>query len=89
MWNRTAAPSAGPLAVCRSRSGTLRFPALTAGAVLVQGWPREAYLSELEYHIASLRKECSNVYIDYEVLNTTVPLDQALFQYLALRSRRI
>jgi uncharacterized protein (DUF58 family) len=50
---------------------------------------RDAYLSELKSHISSLRKECSNVHIDYEVLNTAQPLDQALFRYLSIRSRRV
>lgn len=50
---------------------------------------REAYLKQVRGHIATLRKECRNVQIDYELMNTSEPLDQALYRYLSTRSRRI
>lgn len=50
---------------------------------------RQAYLRELQGHIAELRRECHNVRIDYELMNTSEPLDRALYRYLSLRSRRI
>ncbi len=50
---------------------------------------REAYLEEVRRHIYTLRRECRNVKIDYELLRTNQPLDQALFRYLSNRTRRI
>jgi uncharacterized protein (DUF58 family) len=50
---------------------------------------RQAYLDELQKHIRALRRECRNVRIDYEVLDTSEPLDQALYRFLSTRSRRI
>jgi uncharacterized protein (DUF58 family) len=46
------------------------------------------YLSRVEEHISRLRKESGDVSIDYEVLNTSEPLDRALHRYLNTRSRR-
>lgn len=50
---------------------------------------REAYLAEVRNHIRTLRKECSSTQIDYELMSTGMPLDQALYRYLSARSRRI
>ncbi|UCF35325.1 MAG: DUF58 domain-containing protein [Acidobacteriota bacterium] len=50
---------------------------------------RRAYLDELKEHIRMLKKECSSVRIDYELLRTDRPLDEALLSYLSTRSRRI
>jgi len=50
---------------------------------------RQAYLRQLEEHLVSLKREAHTVRIDYELLRTDVPLDQALFKYLAVRSRRM
>jgi uncharacterized protein (DUF58 family) len=50
---------------------------------------RKAYLKQLEEHLSQLKKEARNVHIDYELLRTDLPLDEALFRYLSVRSRRI
>jgi hypothetical protein len=49
---------------------------------------RAAYLGFLKAHIEDLRRECHNVRIDYQLMNTSEPLDRALYRYLSLRSRR-
>lgn len=50
---------------------------------------RAQYLNVVGNHIATLRKELSAVQIDYTLMNTSKPLDSALFSYLAARSRTI
>lgn len=50
---------------------------------------RHVYLQELEDHMRTLKKECQNVRIDYELLSTEKPLDLALNRYLATRGRRM
>ncbi|HEX9652095.1 MAG TPA: DUF58 domain-containing protein [bacterium] len=47
---------------------------------------RETYLKNLNLHLEFLKKECSLLKIDYQVLNTSKPLDFALFTYLSNRS---
>ena len=49
---------------------------------------REVYLKLLQDHIKKLKRECRNIYIDYELLSTKRPLDEALYRYLVLRERR-
>ena len=49
---------------------------------------REAYLDLLKNHIETLKKECRGVHIDYELVRTVEPLDQALYRYLSLRERK-
>jgi len=49
---------------------------------------RETYLKNLNHHIQRLKKECGLLKIDYQLLNTSKPLDFALFSYLAYRSRK-
>lgn len=49
---------------------------------------RTEYLKLLEEHIVALRKECHRIHIDYEILNTEKPLDQALHKYLWAREKR-
>jgi uncharacterized protein (DUF58 family) len=49
---------------------------------------RETYLKNLTNHIQQLKKECGLLKIDYQVLNTSQPIDFALFSYLAYRSRK-
>ena len=46
-----------------------------------------AYRQALEAHIESLRKQCNDVNIDYELVNTEEPLDQVLYRYLTARAR--
>jgi hypothetical protein len=50
---------------------------------------RVGYLKELERHISRLQKECRNAQIDHVLMNSSVPLDKALLQYLSVRKRRI
>jgi hypothetical protein len=47
---------------------------------------RETYLKNLQRHVEFLKKECSLLKIDYQILNTSQPLDFALFTYLSNRS---
>jgi hypothetical protein len=49
---------------------------------------RSTYFSLLKGHIEGLRRECRNISIDYELLNTEKPLDQALHRYLSVREKR-
>ncbi len=49
---------------------------------------REAYLSAVETFTLDLKKRCGRMGIDYELMSTDRPLDFALFEYLAARSRR-
>ena len=49
---------------------------------------RSDYLQLLERHIEALRKECRSIHIDYEMLSTEKPLDQALHRYLSVREKR-
>ena len=51
-------------------------------------YSRKAYVDLLRNHIRGLRRECSRISIDYELLSTAQPLDQALYRYLAVRRRK-
>lgn len=55
----------------------------------ISQYSRQAYLELLKRHIADLRRECFNVKIDYQVLNTEKPLDQAMHTYLSVRAKRV
>jgi uncharacterized protein (DUF58 family) len=48
---------------------------------------REAYLGLVQDHVATLTRGFSDNRIDYVQLDTSKPLDQALFQYLLARER--
>ena len=50
---------------------------------------RTGYLKELQMHISGLQKECRNAQIDHVLMNSSLPLDKALLQYLSVRTRRI
>jgi uncharacterized protein (DUF58 family) len=50
---------------------------------------RSDYLKEIRGHIRDLQKECRNVQMDHVFLNSRLPLDRALLQYLSHRTRRI
>jgi uncharacterized protein (DUF58 family) len=50
---------------------------------------RTQYLNVVGNHIATLRKEMTAAQIDYTLMNTSKPLDSALFSYLAARARTI
>ena len=48
---------------------------------------KDTYLKNLRNHIDQFKKECGRLKIDYHILDTSKPLDFALFSYLAFRSR--
>jgi hypothetical protein len=45
------------------------------------------YRKMIQDHIETLRTKCSESRIDYVLLNTSKPLDEALFTYLGNRER--
>jgi uncharacterized protein (DUF58 family) len=47
----------------------------------------EQYRTMIRDHIEALRSKCSDSRIDYVLLNTSKPLDEALFSYLGNRER--
>jgi uncharacterized protein (DUF58 family) len=47
----------------------------------------EQYRKMIREHIEALRSKCSDSRIDYVLLNTSKPLDEALFSYLGNRER--
>jgi uncharacterized protein (DUF58 family) len=47
---------------------------------------RDTYLKNLNAHIEQFKKECGRLRIDYHIVDTSKPLDFALFSYLAFRS---
>ncbi|RMF67008.1 MAG: DUF58 domain-containing protein [Calditrichaeota bacterium] len=47
---------------------------------------RESYMKRLQAHLDAFKKGCGRLQVDYEVLNTSQPLDFALFKYLAFRT---
>jgi hypothetical protein len=52
--------------------------------------PEEArgeYLTQLNVHIEMIKKECGALGIDYMLLDTSRPLDYALYSYLATRRK--
>jgi uncharacterized protein (DUF58 family) len=50
---------------------------------------RNQYLKILNEHMARLQKELTSARIDYQLMNTSEPLDQGLFKYLAARSATV
>jgi hypothetical protein len=48
---------------------------------------REEYRSLVRAHIDALTQAFSSVRVDYELLDTSKPLDYALFRYLSVRSK--
>jgi hypothetical protein len=47
----------------------------------------DEYRRLMQEHIAALRSKCSDARIDYVLLDTSKPLDEALFSYLGNRER--
>jgi len=47
----------------------------------------EQYRSLVREHSDALRSKCSELRIDYQLLNTRTSLDQALFDYLSMREQ--
>jgi uncharacterized protein (DUF58 family) len=48
---------------------------------------REQYRKMIKEHIAALTSKAAEQRVDYTMLNTSVPLDFALFNYMAIRDR--
>jgi uncharacterized protein (DUF58 family) len=49
---------------------------------------RDTYMRNLNAHLEAFKKGCGRLSIDYQILDTSKPLDFALFSYLAARSKR-
>jgi molybdopterin-guanine dinucleotide biosynthesis protein A len=45
------------------------------------------YRKLVQEHIEAIRTKCSDARIDYVLMNTSQPLDEALFTYLGNRER--
>ena len=52
---------------------------------IIPEYLRSQYLTIINDHIARLRKEMSGARIDYTLMDTSKPVDEALFSYLAAR----
>ena len=50
---------------------------------------RKQYRALIQAHVDTLRQKFSEQRIDYALLNTTEPLDRALFSYLSSRERLV
>jgi hypothetical protein len=48
---------------------------------------RERYRALVRQHIEALERAFTDSRIDYAMLNTSIPIDQALFRYLSARER--
>ncbi len=48
---------------------------------------REQYRQLVQEHIAALSQKCSENRIDYALFNTAMPIDHALFKFLAMRHK--
>jgi len=48
---------------------------------------RDAYLEQLSHFLGNYRRDCSDGYIDYNVVDTSRPFDEFLSSYLVKRSR--
>jgi len=66
-----------------------RFVDLESGVevpVVPEGFA-DQYRKLMQEHIDALRSKCTDVRVDYVLLNTSKPLDEALFHYLGNRER--
>ena len=50
---------------------------------------RKEYVSLVNAHIGALQQRFSEVRVDYTLLDTSKPLDHALYKYLAGREKRV
>ncbi len=68
-----------------------RFQDLESGeeVPVVPGGFADQYRRMMQEHIAALRSKCTDARIDYVLLNTAKPLDEALFSYLGNRERLV
>ena len=56
---------------------------------IIPEYMSQQYRTLLQDHIRELREQCRTSFIDYELLDTSRPLDYALFAYLSARQRRM
>jgi uncharacterized protein (DUF58 family) len=49
---------------------------------------RDGYREMIEAHVTTLQERCTGNRIDYVLLDTSQPLDHALFRYLTIRERK-
>ena len=56
---------------------------------IIPEYVSQQYRKLLEEHVRALREQCRTSFIDYELLDTSRPLDYALFAYLSARQRRM
>lgn len=54
---------------------------------VIPGKLRADYLAMMNAHLAALERSCTDHRIDYRLLDTSKPLDTALFEYLLARER--
>jgi uncharacterized protein (DUF58 family) len=50
---------------------------------------REAYLEEMQKHTQAIRDECHKLHVDYVQVDTSLPLDVTLPNFLATRAARM
>jgi hypothetical protein len=55
---------------------------------VIPGSLRQEYLRLVHGHIEALDREFSSMGVDYTVMNSSKPLDQGLFRYLAKRQKK-
>ncbi len=55
---------------------------------VVPSYAKGEYLRMLEEHVEQLKRSSRDARLDYLLMNTAQPLDEALFSYLSLRQRR-
>jgi hypothetical protein len=55
--------------------------------IMVPEAVREDYLQQMNQHLETLKKECGALGIDYLLLETSSPLDHALYSYLYTRQK--
>jgi len=55
---------------------------------VIPGRLREGYRAQVESHVATLRERVTAERVDYLLLDTSEPLDHALFRYLTIRERK-
>ncbi len=48
----------------------------------------DRYQDRLREHVRVMKRECSDLSIDYELISTEQPLDTALYRYLSARSKK-
>ena len=56
--------------------------------IIMSDEARETYMYNLEQFRTRMKNECGLLRIDYDILETSKPLDFALFHYLSKRTKR-